>query len=112
MVAQTRDTRQAAIARALDRAQAQASQGNRPTLVATSFDGAAIRETWQVASRTTAGQVYTVSLTRTASAITTACDCQAAGRGLVCWHRALGRLAHLDTIPSRNRAGIRIRPRQ
>ena len=104
----SRERQQGAINRAMDKAHDQARAGSRPVLTETSFDGAAIRETWNVASRS--GHVtYAVSLTRTADAIRTECSCPATG---ICWHRAAARLAHQDAISSRNLAGVRIRPRR
>ena len=99
------------INRAYDRAHDQARAGNTPTLTATRFDGTCIHETWQVASRTHDGLAYTVELSHDATGIETLCDCAAAERGLVCWHRGAARLAHVDAIPSRNDAACRIRPR-
>lgn len=103
----TQQQQAASIARALDRAQAQAALGNLPTLTETSFDGTAIRETWNVTSRHGRG-VYAVSLTQTAEATRTTCTCPATGP---CWHRAAARLASAGTIASHNQAGYRIRPR-
>ena len=94
--------------RAMDKAHDQARAGNLPTLTETSFDGTAIRETWNVHSRT--GQnVYAVSLTHSRAGIATECSCPAAG---ACWHRAAARLAHQDAIPSACQTWGRIRPRQ
>lgn len=103
----SRQRLQAAINRAMDRAHDQARAGSLPVLTETSFDGAAIRETWNVTSRSGHG-TYAVSLTRTAEATRTTCTCPATSP---CWHRAAARLASDDIIASRNEAGVRIRPR-
>lgn len=107
----SRERQQQARNRALDRAQAQAHLGNLPTLIATRFDGTAIHETWRVMSRTYAGVAYTVELSHDRTGIETLCQCPAAERGLICWHRGLARLAHTDAIACRNEAGMKIRPR-
>ena len=103
----SRERQQQAILRAMDRAHDAARAGSVPVLTETSFDGRAIRETWNVESRSGNG-VYAVSLTRAADGIRTVCTCPATG---VCHHRAQARLAHADAIPSRNEATCRIRPR-
>ena len=102
-----RDKRQQAINRSLDRAHDAARAGSVPVLTETSFDGRAIRETWNVESRSGRG-VYAVSLTRAADGIRTVCTCPATG---ACWHRAAARLASDDVIASRNEAGLRFRRR-
>lgn len=111
MVAQTTsrtERRQQAINRAMDKAHDQVRAGNLPALIATRFDGRAIRETWRVHSRTTRTAEYAVILVHNQIGVGTDCTCAATG---VCWHRALVRLAHFDAIPARNEAGYRFRPR-
>ena len=103
----TRAQQQQAINRAYDRAHDAARAGSIPVLTETGFDGLAIRETWNVESRSGRG-VYAVSLTRAADGIRTVCTCPATG---ACWHRAAARLASDDVIASRNEAACRIRPR-
>jgi len=53
-----------------------------------------------------------VTLTHTAEAVMTACDCQAGREGRVCWHRGLCRLAHEERVASRTACGYRLRPRR
>ena len=111
----TRAQQQQAINRAMDRAHDAARAGSVPVLTETSFDGRAIRETWNVASRSR-NAVYAVSLTHSRDGeddiLRTTCTCPAAIIGQCCYHRALVRLAHQDAITSLNEAGIRYRARR
>ena len=110
----TRAQQQQAINRAMDRAHDAARAGSVPVLTETSFDGRAIRETWNVQSRSGRG-VYAVSLTHSRNGdddiIRTQCTCPAAIIGQCCYHRALVRLAHQDAVKSTNEAGVRYRQR-
>jgi len=108
--ARASQTRQASIDRALGRAHQQAAAGVVPLLLATTFTGGAIAETWSVPSRTS-DALYRVVLTHSAGAIVTACDCQAGREGRVCWHRGLCRLAHEERVASRTACGYRMRPK-
>ena len=110
-VAADKAKRQAAMDRAIARAHQQAAAGVVPLLLATTFTGGAIAETWSVPSRTS-DSLYRVVLTHTAEAIVTACDCQAGREGRVCWHRGLARLAHEERVPSRTACGYRMRPQR
>lgn len=107
----TTERRQQSINRCMDRSLDQAREGNLPVLAGTSFDGAAIYETWLVKSRSGKGE-YTVNLTHTDTFAFTECTCPAASVGALCWHRAHARHAHTDAIAYTIRTWGRIRRRQ
>lgn len=97
------------INRAMDKAHDQARNGNLPTLVATELVTGAIHETWMVDSRTHRGTTYTVSLCHDCESIRTSCICPAGQSGKCCWHRALARLGHTDSIAINRTTTVRYR---
>ena len=109
--ARASQTRQASMDRAVARAHQQAGAGVVPLLLATTFTGGSIAETWSVPSRTS-DALYRVTLAHTAEAVVTTCDCQAGAAGRLCWHRGLARLAHEERVPSRTACGYRMRPQR
>jgi hypothetical protein len=78
------------IARAMAKARQVAGQGAAPRFIGWT-DGAYL---YRVASVTHAGHEYLVTARRVGLGFSfaTMCECEAAQRGLICWHRALVRL--------------------
>lgn len=82
-------SRTESIARATAKARQVAGQG-----VAPRFTGwaAGAGRLFKVASARHEGHEYTVTARAMRNGVATVCDCEAARRGLICWHRALVRL--------------------
>jgi hypothetical protein len=82
-------TRQASIDRAMAKARQIAAQGGSPRFIGWAAGAGRL---FKVASATHADHEYTVSARRVAAGVATECECEAASRGLVCYHRALVQL--------------------
>ena len=106
-VDQTQIDARAKLQRAIDRATAraieQAEASVRPVLNRSELarDGLSQLQRWTIASRTTAGTFYNVTLIADADGLRTECSCPAgqAETPRPCWHRALARRAALPQAP-------------
>jgi hypothetical protein len=81
-------TKQASIDRAMTKARTVAAAGIAPRFIG----WAAGAHLYKVASASHDGHEYLVTARRVGKGIATTCDCQAAQRGLCCYHRGLVRM--------------------
>lgn len=80
---------QQSIDRAMAKARQVASTGVSPRFLGWAFG---LGRVYLVASANNPLHDYTVTARRVARGVATTCDCQAAQRGLICYHRALVQL--------------------
>jgi len=100
------------IQRAYERARDHVRRGVVPTLIETTLEADCLRERWVMPSATRDNLSWVVELRRDMQGIATECKCEAAQKQLICWHRALARLAHLDVVPSQVATPTRYRVKE
>lgn len=100
------------IQRAYERARDHVRRGVVPVLIDTTLEAERLTERWVMPSATRDNLSWVVELQRDEKGIATSCKCEAAQKQLICWHRALARLAHLDVVPSKNSCPVRYRVKE
>ncbi len=90
-------TRQQSIERAMAKARQVAAQGIGPRFIGWAGGSGRL---YKVASASHEGHEYVVTARRVGNGHATECNCQAAQRGLVCYHRALVQLEMAGALPT------------